>query len=305
MKKKNTMIALLSLLMAIACLLAGCSAAPTDASTAALSTPPTSLSSTGMAAETGSLILKVNPEILVAYDRDGRVTELRGLNADGDTVLAGYADYLGRDCRTVVQELVTRIHDQGYFVSEIDGERRSITLEIEPDSFLPNDHFLDDIAGDVQNTLQALQLAADLQTNTPAASQSQPSASTGGHAGYNAGSYGTPSSQLIPTPSNPNQVTLPYPGSTDYGMTNYDDYGTTNYGNSGYGSTNYDDYGTTNYGNSGYGSTNYDDYGTTNYGNSGYGSTNYDDYGSTNYGNSGYGSTNYGNSGYGNSWYGN
>ena len=281
MKKKNTMIALLSLLMAIACLLAGCSAAPTDASTAALSTPPTSLSSTSMAAETGSLILKVNPEILVAYDRDGRVTELRGLNADGDTVLAGYADYLGRDCRTVVQELVTRIHDQGYFVSEIEGERRSITLEIEPDSFLPNDHFLDDIAGDVQNTLQALQLAADLQTNTPAASQSQPSASTGGHAGYNAGSYGTPSSQLIPTPSNPNQVTLPYPGSTDYGMTNY--------GNSGYGSTNY--------GNSGYGSTNYDDYGSTNYGNSGYGSTNY--------GNSGYGSTNYGNSGYGDSWYGN
>ena len=67
-------------------------------------------------------------------------------------------------------------------------------------------------------------------------------------------------------------------GITDYGYTNYDDNGATNYTN--YGSTNYDDNGTTNYTN--YGNTNYDDNGTTNYG-----STNYDD-GGSNYGSSDY-----------------
>jgi major membrane immunogen (membrane-anchored lipoprotein) len=43
--------------------------------------------------ETGTLMLSVNPEIRIDYDKDGKVITLAGQNGDGKKVVNGYADY--------------------------------------------------------------------------------------------------------------------------------------------------------------------------------------------------------------------
>ena len=99
----------------------------------------------------GAILLKVNPEIEIFYDADGLVTKIEGENDDGRSVIADYKGYTGKSCRDVVRELVTRIHDAGYFVEETEGEARKITLELEKGSVLPEKDFLNSIAADVES----------------------------------------------------------------------------------------------------------------------------------------------------------
>ena len=106
----------------------------------------------------GNLILRVNPEIKVEYDREGRVTSIVGLNDDGVTVVAEYDNYIGKNAKKVVNELVSRIHQSGYFVTDVDGEYRNVTIQIEPGSVLPNEKFLEFIAEDVQKTVNGFNM---------------------------------------------------------------------------------------------------------------------------------------------------
>ena len=106
----------------------------------------------------GSLLLSVNPEIAVFYDRDGLVTDVEGRNRDGRDILEHYTGYEGKETRQVVRELVTAIGEAGYFVEDIDGEKRQITIEIETGSRIPHDDFLDEVVDDVQGMCEQPQL---------------------------------------------------------------------------------------------------------------------------------------------------
>ena len=79
-------------------LLAGCGAQPAEQASAENGT-------------VGTVLLSVNPEIEVEYDKNGMVLEIEGLNKDGKTVVKDVKDYQGKDCRTVVNELVREISD--------------------------------------------------------------------------------------------------------------------------------------------------------------------------------------------------
>lgn len=109
----------------------------------------------------GTLVLRVNPEIAVEYDENGRVTAVRGKNEDGKDIVAGYQDYIGKECREVVGDLVSAIHEAGYFVEEVEGEGRKITIEIETGSALPGDQFLEEIVTDIK------QYVTDMNMNSP------------------------------------------------------------------------------------------------------------------------------------------
>ena len=101
-------------------------------------------------ADGGVLHLRVNPEIDVAYDEAGNVTAVTARNDDAARLLEGYTGYEGRPCREVVTELVSAIGQAGYFVEEVEGESRQITIEIEAGSQLPHPEFLDEVVSDVR-----------------------------------------------------------------------------------------------------------------------------------------------------------
>jgi hypothetical protein len=200
----------------------------------------------------------VNPEISLAYDEQGRVTQIKGLNDDGVAIADSYLDYIGKDCKTVVQDLIYRIHDAGYLVAGTDGTSRSITLQIQPGSTLPTDTFLNDIAADTQSTVAGL----DLANNVVGIGQDD----------YDAADYG-PKNNVLTDRSTINYSSQSA-GVTDYNDTDYgpNNDGVTDYGNTDYGAGSD---GVTDYGNSGYGNTDY--------GNSGYDSNDsgYSDYGNS------------------------
>lgn len=155
MKNMKSIFALILVLILTVSLLAGCGAA---------ATPGTGVS----LREGGVLCLKVNPEIAVHYDADGNVTAVESRNDDAKAIVEAYLGYEGRPAREVVAELVTAIGEAGYFVEEIEGERRQITIEIEPGSSLPTNTFLTDVADEVRTAVSANAWTApvDLQGTT-------------------------------------------------------------------------------------------------------------------------------------------
>ena len=71
--------------------------------------------------ESGTLILSVNPEIEINYDSQGNVTSVQGVNDDGKEIVEGYLGYEGKDCETVLDDLIRKINEAGYFSDTVDG----------------------------------------------------------------------------------------------------------------------------------------------------------------------------------------
>ncbi|MBE6918570.1 MAG: hypothetical protein E7469_02670 [Ruminococcaceae bacterium] len=144
MKRRTTLIALVSsLAVLLTVLLTGCGSSGSD--TAA-----------------GYLTLSVNPAIRIAYNADGLVTGLEGRNDDGTAIAGAYTDYIGKDCSTVLRELVTDIYKAGYFVEDAETGKRQIVLQVEPGSALPDDDFLELLSRDVTSLVADLALTSDV-----------------------------------------------------------------------------------------------------------------------------------------------
>lgn len=79
----------------------------------------------------GKLLLSVNPEIEIEYDDGGIVLEVEGRNDDGKEILMTKDEYVGKDCKTVANELVKRIYEAGYFENTVDGNARNIVIKVE------------------------------------------------------------------------------------------------------------------------------------------------------------------------------
>lgn len=106
-------------------------------------------------ADSGTLYLKVNPEIAIDYDENGLVTDVRADNADAEDILNNYPDYVGKDSGIVLEELIALIGEAGYFVEEVEGEPKSIVIELEAGSALPKTDFLERMATNAQQAVEA------------------------------------------------------------------------------------------------------------------------------------------------------
>ena len=114
--------------------------------------------------DTGTLTLSVNPEIQIEYNRDGKVTALTGRNDDGKGIVEAYPDYIGKDCEDVLKDLIVEINEAGYFVDDIDGNKKNIVLQLEPGSVLPSDNFLADMSASTQEAVRGLELSSGIVT---------------------------------------------------------------------------------------------------------------------------------------------
>jgi len=102
----------------------------------------------------GVLCLKINPEIALHYDENGKVTRLEGRNSDGTQLLKDFTGFEGKDTAQVLEELVKVIGQAGYFVEEADGNARKIVLELDPGSQVPHEQFLEDMAVHVKQCVE-------------------------------------------------------------------------------------------------------------------------------------------------------
>ena len=138
-----------SLVVALTVLLAGCG------------TPAQEGTALG---ETGTITLSVNPEIQIEYDKDGKVTALTGRNDDGKGIVEAYPDYIGKNCNDVLRDLIIEINEAGYFVDDIDGNKKNIVLQLEPGSVLPSADFLANMSASTQEAVKSLNLSSGIVT---------------------------------------------------------------------------------------------------------------------------------------------
>lgn len=146
MKKLTAFILVLAL---SAALLIGC-AAPAPTAHEEHIHPETLMEIQPEALAGGVLRLKINPEIAVHYDENGKVVKLEGHNPEGVQLVEGFTGYEGKETALVLEELVDIIGKAGYFVEEADGKARKIVLELDPGSQVPHEQFLQDMAEHVK-----------------------------------------------------------------------------------------------------------------------------------------------------------
>lgn len=226
--KKSIIAIMMALVMSLACL--------TGCGQSAAANNGTELASGGV------LVLSVNPEIAVEYDENGLVTGVSARNDDAMDIISNCKGLIGKETREAVTALVSAIGEAGYFVEEIEGERRQITIEIETGSKLPHDAFLDEVVSDVRDCVN------ENNWNVPMDVE-------------NESDYGI--TDYVDTDYGPDNDGVTDYDDTDYGPNNdgVTDYDDTDYGPNNDGVTDYDD---TDYGPDNGGVTDYDD-GQSNY----------------------------------------
>ena len=69
----------------------------------------------------GTVILSVNPSVMIDYDTNGLVMDISGLNEDGLNLAAQEEDLLGVPCLIALNKLIVDINDAGFFVSDFGG----------------------------------------------------------------------------------------------------------------------------------------------------------------------------------------
>ena len=82
----------------------------------------------------GTVILSVNPSVMIDYDTNGLVMDIRGLNEDGLNLAAQEDDLLGEPCLIALHKLIVDINDAGFFVSDFGGKGREIFLYLQKGS---------------------------------------------------------------------------------------------------------------------------------------------------------------------------
>ncbi len=140
--RRSTFTVALALVLSL-CMLVGCSKTPakTDGSE--------------KVAGGGVLVLSVNPKIAVQYDENGNVTAVDARNEDAKAIIESCGELVGKETREAVGKLVEAIGSAGYFVEEIEGENRKITIELEEGSKLPSEAFIKDIVSDIRDYIKS------------------------------------------------------------------------------------------------------------------------------------------------------
>ena len=157
-KKLRSLVGML--FIGFALLLVGCSGDSANGSKAALSaTEGTAL------ADSGTLYLKVNPEIAINYDENGKVTGILGVNDDGTDIVNMYPDFIGKDSGLVVKDLIALIGEAGFFVEEIEGSAKKIVIEVEAGSAIPGDNFLEVMAASAQSAVEEYKLNSNVEVD--------------------------------------------------------------------------------------------------------------------------------------------
>ncbi len=90
--------------------------------------------------------------------------ELEGINDGGKAVVANLENYKGKDCRTVVNQLVKEIYEAGYFAETVDGHSKNIVVKLEEGSAYPDDNFLEDVAEGVREAVKTCNIDSETMT---------------------------------------------------------------------------------------------------------------------------------------------
>lgn len=112
----------------------------------------------------GTVLLSINPEVEIDYNKEGEVVNLKGINDDGTKVLKKFTKAEGEECKDIVGELVEEIYEEGYFEETVSGKSKNIVLKLKEGSQYPGDEFLEDMAEEVRITVDKCGIGSKAMT---------------------------------------------------------------------------------------------------------------------------------------------
>jgi hypothetical protein len=103
----------------------------------------------------GRILVSAGPDISIAYDRDGDVLEIKGIDRAGKDFLDEQDGYLGEDCKDAVKRLVRRLDEKGWFDRETASSKNSLVIKAEKGSRYPNDNFMKEIEKGARDVVES------------------------------------------------------------------------------------------------------------------------------------------------------
>ncbi len=101
----------------------------------------------------GTLLLSLNPEIEIEYNKEGLVVEIEGKNQDGKELLLTYKDFEGKEVKQAMAELVEAIYASGKFELKLEGNDKNIVVKLEEGSAYPDEKFLEEVAAAIRQVV--------------------------------------------------------------------------------------------------------------------------------------------------------
>ena len=83
----------------------------------------------GQASATSFVSLDINPSIELTLDNNNKVVSVRGTNEDGQVLLYGEANFVGKDVETVIQEITDLAIEHGYISQDNKVVNTSVSAE--------------------------------------------------------------------------------------------------------------------------------------------------------------------------------
>lgn len=131
----------IAILLALVCLLSGCSGAPAETTPATTVTPTTEPAPQPV----GTLYVAFGAALEMVYDNAGNALSITGVNETGKILAEAKQDYLGRGCvyalRAILRHAIT---------NDLVGDTKTVTIRIGVNDPLPTEDFLLTIGQDCQ-----------------------------------------------------------------------------------------------------------------------------------------------------------
>ena len=99
----------------------------------------------------GRLYVSAGPDIVILYDKDGTVLEIRGVDSTGRKFLEGQDGYVGKSCREAMRRLVRRLDEKGWFDGGTSAPKHSLVIKAGKNSQYPRERFMEEIEDEVRD----------------------------------------------------------------------------------------------------------------------------------------------------------
>ena len=106
----------------------------------------------------GSLLLNVNPEIEIKYDKKGLVLDIEEKNDDAKALQLNDEEYKNKECKYVLPKIIEKIKENGYFNNKFNGHAKNIVIKPTAKSSYPAKSFLSDIKNELNASVNNLKI---------------------------------------------------------------------------------------------------------------------------------------------------
>lgn len=122
------------------------------------------LTACGDKTEAKVMNVSLNPEVEFVLDKDNKVLSVNALNDEGNIIISGDVEFVGKDANEAVKLFVSVSKDNGYLVSgSVSAEKNELKVQISGEQTKEIDKLYNSVKSSIEAKLQELDISGTIQ----------------------------------------------------------------------------------------------------------------------------------------------